>query len=90
MARLELTTAPGVAITSFTQADINAGRLVYVNNGANSTSDSFTFTVSDGAGGTIGATTFNITVTPFFPHRCQSLSLFLLLPPSPPPSWDLR
>jgi hypothetical protein len=65
--RLELTTAPGVAITSFTQADIDAGRLVYVNNGANSTSDSFTFTVSDGAGGTIGATTFNITVTPFFP-----------------------
>ena len=65
--RLELTTAPGVAITSFTQADIDAGRLVYVNNGANSTSDSFTFTVSDGAGGSIGATTFNITVTPFFP-----------------------
>jgi hypothetical protein len=64
---LELTTAPGVAITSFTQAAINAGRLVYVNNGANSSSDSFTFTVSDGAGGTIGATTFNITVTPFFP-----------------------
>jgi Cadherin-like len=63
---LELTTAPGVAITSFTQADINAGRLVYVNNGANSPSDSFTFTVSDGAGGTIGATTFNITVAPFF------------------------
>jgi hypothetical protein len=65
--RLELTTAPGVAITSFTQADIDAGRLVYVNNGANSTRDSFTFTVSDGAGGSIVATTFNITVTPFFP-----------------------
>ena len=56
-----------MAITSFTQADINAGRLVFVHNGAVSTSDSFTFTVSDGAGGTIGATTFNITVTPFFP-----------------------
>ena len=65
--RLELTTAPGVAITSFTQADIDAGRLVYVHNGAVSTSDSFTFTVSDGAGGTIGATTFTFTVTPFFP-----------------------
>ena len=71
--QLELTTAPGVAVTSFTQADINAGRLVFVHSGADSTSDSFTFTVSDGAGGTIGATTFNLTVTPFF------------LPPPPPP-----
>ena len=71
--RLELTTAPGVAITSFTQADINAGRLVFVHNGAVSTSDSFIFTVSDGAGGTIGATTFTFTVTPFVP------------PPPPPP-----
>jgi hypothetical protein len=71
--RLELTTAPGVAITSFTQADINAGRLVFVHSGAVSASDSFTFTVSDGAGGTIGATTFNFTVTPFVP------------PPPPPP-----
>src|SRR5438477_562406 len=72
--RLELTTAPGVAITSFTQADINAGRLVFVHSGAVSTKDSFTFTVSDGAGGTIGATTFNFTVTPFAPT-----------PPPPPP-----
>jgi hypothetical protein len=65
--RLELTTAPGVAIMSFTQADIDAGRLVFVHNGAASASDRFTFTVSDGAGGTIGATTFNFTVTPSFP-----------------------
>ena len=71
--RLELTTVPGVAITSFTQADINAGRLVFIHSGAVSTSDSFIFTVSDGAGGTIGATTFSFTVTPFVP------------PPPPPP-----
>ena len=71
--RLELTTAPGVAITNFTQADINAGRLVFVHSGAVSTNDSFIFTVSDGAGGTIGATTFSFTVTPFAP------------PPPPPP-----
>ena len=71
--RLELTTAPGVAITSFTQADINAGRLVFVHSGAVSTSDSFIFTVSDGVGGMIGATTFTFTVTPFVP------------PPPPPP-----
>ena len=65
--RLELATAPGMPITSFTQADINAGRLVYVHNGSASTGDSFTFTVSDGAGGTIAATTFNLTVMPFSP-----------------------
>ena len=65
--QLELTTAPGVAITMFTQADIDAGRVVFVHNGAAATSDSFTFTVSDGAGGAIGATTFAFTVTPFFP-----------------------
>ena len=46
-----------------------------VNSGAISTSDSFTFTVSDGAGGTIGATTFNFTVTPFVPR-----------PPAPAPA----
>ena len=71
--RLELTIAPGVAITSFTQADIDAGRLVFVHSGAVSTSDSFLFTVSDGVGGMIGATTFTFTVTPFVP------------PPPPPP-----
>ncbi|MGQ0667845.1 MAG: cadherin-like domain-containing protein, partial [Nitrospiraceae bacterium] len=70
---LELTTAPGVAITTFTQADINAGRLLFVHSGAVSTSDSFTFTVSDGAGGTIGATTFTVSVSQFG------------LPPPPPP-----
>ncbi len=65
--QLELTTAPGVAITTFTQADIDAGWLVFVHSGAAATSDSFTFTVSDGAGGTIGASTFTLTVSPFFP-----------------------
>jgi hypothetical protein len=64
---LELTTAPGVAITSFTQADLDAGHLIYVHDGTATTSDSFTFTVSDPAGGTLGATTFTVAVTPFFP-----------------------
>ena len=65
--RLELTTAPGMAITTFTQADIDTGRLVFIHSGAAATSDSFTFTVSDRAGGTIGATTFSFTVAPFIP-----------------------
>jgi VCBS repeat-containing protein len=48
---------------TFTQDDINNNRITYDHDGSNTTSDSFTFTVSDGAGGTIGLTTFNITIT---------------------------
>jgi len=62
--RLELTTVPGVAVTSFTQADIDLNRLVYVHDGSETTSDNFTFTVSDGAGGLLGATTMTLTITP--------------------------
>jgi VCBS repeat-containing protein len=62
--RLELTTAPGVSTTTFTQADIAANRLIYIHNGSETTSDSFTFTVGDGAGGTLGTTTMTLTITP--------------------------
>lgn len=62
--RLELSTAPGITATTFTQADIAAGRLIYIHNGSETTSDSFTFTVNDGAGGALGATTITMTITP--------------------------
>ncbi|NOZ23009.1 MAG: hypothetical protein GXP25_18200 [Planctomycetes bacterium] len=62
--QLELTTNPGAAITTFTQGDIDNSLLVYVHDGGETISDSFDFTVDDGAGGTIGNTTFNITVNP--------------------------
>ncbi|HEU4873319.1 MAG TPA: cadherin-like domain-containing protein, partial [Pyrinomonadaceae bacterium] len=55
----------GVGLASggtFTQDDINNNRITYDHNGSQTLSDSFTFTVSDGAGGTIGLTTFNITI----------------------------
>ena len=55
----------GVATLSaggtFTQDDINNNLITYTHGGAGA-SDSFTFTVSDGAGGSIGSTTFNITI----------------------------
>ena len=49
---------------TFTQDDINNNRITYDHDSSNTTSDSFTFTVSDGAGGSIGTTTFHITITP--------------------------
>ena len=59
--RLESTDDPGTEITSFTQADLQAGRVRYVNDGSESTSDSFTFAVSDGAAST-SVQTFNIGI----------------------------
>ncbi|WP_044169973.1 FG-GAP-like repeat-containing protein, partial [Kamptonema formosum] len=49
---------------TFTQADIDSGNLTYTHDGSETTSDSFNFTVSDGAGGSISETTFSITVNP--------------------------
>jgi uncharacterized protein DUF4347/cadherin-like protein/Big-like domain-containing protein len=62
--RLELTTAPGAALTRFTQSDIDANRLVYIHDDSFTTSDAFTFTVNDGAGGAIGTATFSININP--------------------------
>jgi hypothetical protein len=58
--RLELTGNPGVSIGSFTQDDIDAGRLQYVHDRSEA-DDGFTFSVSDGSGGTIATTAFSIT-----------------------------
>ena len=49
---------------TFTQANIASNLITYLHNGGETTSDTFNFTVSDGAGGSIGSTAFNITVTP--------------------------
>ncbi|NIR35777.1 MAG: hypothetical protein GWN79_21085, partial [Actinobacteria bacterium] len=61
--QIERTSAPGTAITSFTQADIDAGLLVYVHDGSPTASDSFTFSVDDGQGNIVAGQVFNITVT---------------------------
>jgi trimeric autotransporter adhesin len=62
--RLELSTAPGLSISSFTQTDINNGRVNYVHSGSDTIADSFNFQVSDGAGATTVVRTFNLTITP--------------------------
>ncbi|MCB9893539.1 MAG: tandem-95 repeat protein [Planctomycetes bacterium] len=53
---------------TFTQSDIDVGNLSYTHNAGETTSDSFTFHVLDGAGGTLGSAgsplAFAITITP--------------------------
>ncbi|NEQ37415.1 MAG: hypothetical protein F6K40_14535 [Okeania sp. SIO3I5] len=62
---LLLNGTPLVVDSTFTQANINGSDLLYQNNdGGGDVGDSFVFTARDGAGGVIGQTTFNITVTP--------------------------
>ena len=61
--QLELTTAPGVGITSFTQDDIDFNRVVYVHDGSNTTSDSFNFDVDDGQGNSVTGQSFSLTIT---------------------------
>jgi len=56
----------GAALTaggSFTQADVDAGRLSYAHDGGETSSDSFGFTLTDGTT-TLPAATFAITVAP--------------------------
>ncbi len=50
------------ANSTFTQADIDGGLITYGHNGTETTSDSFAFSVDDGAG-TTSSGTFNIAIT---------------------------
>jgi hypothetical protein len=62
--QLELTTAPTVAILSFTQDDIDNNRVVYVHDGSNTIADSFDFDVDDGQGNVLAGQSFALTITP--------------------------
>jgi hypothetical protein len=61
---LYLSGVPVLAGGTFTQDDLDSGRVTYVHDDSETVADSLTFTVSDGAGGAIGSTTFSITVNP--------------------------
>ena len=63
--QLELVTNPGVAISSFTEAQLQANQVVYIHNGSSTTSDSFDFTLADGGEDSAAATngTFNVLVS---------------------------
>lgn len=50
--------------SGFTQTQIDDNQVSYEHDGSSALSDSFEFAVSDGNGGTIGASTFAITITP--------------------------
>ncbi len=48
---------------TFTQADIDAGLVSYTHNGSATTTDSFDFNVSDGAGGLVTGQSFAVAIT---------------------------
>ena len=57
----------GQPVTEFTQNDLNNGWFIYKNSSTSGAADGFTFSVSDGFGGTIGPTTSTIPVQPVNP-----------------------
>ncbi len=61
---LLLNGAPLVLNGTFTQANLNNGALRYAHNGSETTSDSFSFSVSDGVGGNVAGQSFHFTINP--------------------------
>jgi len=61
---------------TFTQADVDNGLVTYEHDGGASASDTIDFTASDGAGGTIGTTTLNVTVNSFLNFNNFSIDPF--------------
>ncbi|NIW44164.1 MAG: hypothetical protein GWN30_05165, partial [Gammaproteobacteria bacterium] len=62
--QLELTSNPNNPISSFTQADIDSGLLVYIHDDSNTTSDQFGFNVDDSQGNVVTGQSFNFSITP--------------------------
>ncbi|MFD0915109.1 choice-of-anchor C family protein [Pseudahrensia aquimaris] len=64
--QIETVFAAGTAITEFTQADVDAGYVVYVHNGSETQTDSFAYQVADGGedGAAPVSGTASINITP--------------------------
>jgi VCBS repeat-containing protein len=62
--QMELTSDPGVAISSFTQADLTSGLVVFVHNGSETLTGSFSFSLADGGENgvspALGTVNFNV------------------------------
>ncbi|WP_028582757.1 cadherin-like domain-containing protein [Desulfogranum japonicum] len=65
--QLENTDNSGVSITTFTQQNLNDGKIRYVHDGTATTSDSFVFTVADDGANDLTNQTFNLTITNTLP-----------------------
>ncbi|MCG8580598.1 MAG: T9SS type A sorting domain-containing protein [Bacteroidales bacterium] len=59
---IENTDSPGIAITSFTQLQLDNGKIRYTHNGTNTTSDSFKFSVTDDGNNKLTDQTFSIKI----------------------------
>jgi hypothetical protein len=64
--RLEFVDAAAVSITTFTQTDLDAGRVRYVHDGSETTADVFTVMLADGGedGAAPAFATLNVAITP--------------------------
>ena len=60
--QIELAGSPGVAVSSFNYAQIQAGQIIYVHNSSEIRTDSFTLRLSDGVAST-SVSAFNISLT---------------------------
>jgi VCBS repeat-containing protein len=88
--QFELTSAPGVAVTTFTQGDVAAGFVVFVHAG-NSLAPAYTIKAFDGAlsstasGATVNFTRSDPTLPPSPPSASGSSRDTTVAPPSEPP-----
>ena len=60
--QLQKAGTPLAVLGTVTQDDVDTDKIGYVHDGTEPSTDSFSFTISDGAGGSIGLTVFNISI----------------------------
>ena len=71
----------GSVTTSFTQDDINNGRISYTHNGGESTTDQFSFTVADDGGASTSTQVFNLNISPVNDAPTVTTNFGLVTPP---------